>query len=119
MKVNFRLMKDILKNIRLIRESKGFSQEQIAEMMKITQSQYARFERGATKTDLETLYEFSLVVGMSLIDIISYPKKYVEIGQQPNGDAVEATLQIKLRNDKRDQVLKLVFGDNNIEILNR
>lgn len=119
MKINFRLMKEILNNIRTIREAKGLSQDQTAELLKISQSQYARFERGATKTDLETLSDFASVMGMSLVDIITYPKKYVELGHSSNGDAVEATLQIKLRNDKRDQVLKLVFGDNNIEILNR
>ena len=32
---------------------------------------------------------------------------------------VEAVLQIKLKKDKKDQVLRLVFGDNNIEILNK
>ena len=34
-------------------------------------------------------------------------------------EPVEAVLQIKLKKDKKDQVLKLVFGENNIEILNR
>lgn len=120
MEVNFRLMKEILKNIRLIRETKGLSQDQIAERLKISQSQYARFERGATKTDLETLSEFAQSVGMNLIDVITYPKKYVEIDSSySQGDTIETTLQIKLKNEKKDQVLRLVFGDNNIEFLNR
>lgn len=34
-------------------------------------------------------------------------------------EPLEAILQIKLKKDKKDQVLKLVFGDNNIEILNK
>ena len=34
-------------------------------------------------------------------------------------EPVEAILQIKLQKDKKDQVLRLVFGDNNIEILNK
>jgi transcriptional regulator with XRE-family HTH domain len=112
-------MENILKNIRTIREAKGLSQDETAEMMKISQSQYARFERGTTKTDLETLQLFAKCVGLDLIDIITYPKKYVEIGTTSTCNDLEATLQIKLRNDKRDQVLKLVFGENNIEILNK
>ena len=43
-----------------------------------------------------------------------FEKKEI-IGEEP----VEAILQIKLKKDKKDQVLKLVFGDNNIEILNK
>ncbi len=34
-------------------------------------------------------------------------------------EPIEATLQIKLKKDKKDQVLKLVFGENNLEILNK
>ncbi len=34
-------------------------------------------------------------------------------------EPVEAILQIRLRKEKKDQVLRLVFGDNNIEILNK
>lgn len=32
---------------------------------------------------------------------------------------VDAILQIKLRKDKKNQVLNLLFGENNIEILNK
>jgi hypothetical protein len=34
-------------------------------------------------------------------------------------DSIEAILQIKLQADKKDQILKLVFGENNLEILNK
>jgi transcriptional regulator with XRE-family HTH domain len=112
-------MKDILKNIRLIRETKGLSQDQIAELLNISQSQYARFERGATKTDLETLSDFARVLKMDLIDVITFPKKYVELNQDYSGETMETVLQIKLRPDKKEQVLKLVFGENNFEMLNK
>jgi len=113
-------MKEILKNIRIIREAKGLSQDQAADIMKISQSQYARFERGATKTDLETLNQFANAIDMSLIDIITFPKKYIDSNQLiiPS-QTVEATLQIKLNHNTRDQVLKLVFGENNLEILSK
>jgi len=119
MVVKFHLMEQVLKNIRAIREAVGYSQEQLAEKMRITQSQYARFERGATKTDLEMLYSFANVLSLNIIDIITYPKKFVEASQNTNNETLEATLQIKLRNDTKDQVLKLVFGENNLEILSK
>ena len=55
---------------------------------------------------------------MRAIDIITYPLVYMEPAQcEP--EAVEAVLQIKLKKDKKDQVLRLIFGDNDIEILNK
>jgi len=32
--------------------------------------------------------------------------------------AIEAMLQLKLTGDKREKVLKLIFGDNDLEFLN-
>ena len=55
---------------------------------------------------------------MREIDLITYPEIFIKTTEKEE-DPVEAVLQIKLRKDKKDQVLKLVFGDNNIEILNK
>ena len=55
---------------------------------------------------------------MSVVDLFTYPDKYIK-ATQTEGEQIEAILQIKLRKDKKDQVLKLVFGENNIEILNK
>jgi len=62
-------MKSIIKNIKTIRESKGHSQEYMAELIDVTQSSYARFERGATKTDLKIVSSIAQVFDISLIDI--------------------------------------------------
>ena len=60
-----------------------------------------------------------IAAGLSLreIDLITWPDVYVP-QQSPEAEPLEATLQIKLKKDKKDQVLKLVFGENNLEILN-
>ena len=34
-------------------------------------------------------------------------------------DAIKAILQIELTHDKKDQVLKFIFGNSNLEILNK
>lgn len=107
-------IKEILKKIRLIRENNNLSQETIADKMNITQSSYARFERGATKTDLESLLKFCKGVNMSFLDFVAYPDKVSK-----EKEKIKATLQIELEQDKKEQVLKLVFGENNLEILNR
>lgn len=116
-------MENILRNIRAIRESRGFSQEQLADLMKISQSQYARFERGATKADLETIYKFCEAINFKVIDLITYPKIYIDpevMGLlKPSNNEIKATLQIELETGKKEQVLKLVFGENYLDIFNK
>jgi transcriptional regulator with XRE-family HTH domain len=112
-------MKEILNNVRMIREQRNLSQEQVAEMMEMTQSSYARFERGATKTDLETLGSFGKIMGYTLVDLITYPRKYIDIETIDNFfEGNQVVLQIALKKDKKDQVLKLIFGNECLEILN-
>ena len=116
-------MEEVLRNIRAIRESKAISQEQMADLMKISQSQYARFERGNTKADLETVYKFCEAINFRVIDLITYPKVFIDpsiIGLlNSNSKEIKATLQIELSAEKKEQVLKLVLGDNFSEILNK
>lgn len=119
---NIGIMNKVLENIRSIRESKGFSQEYLAEILHMTQSKYARFERGATKTDLSTLELVANVFGMTLIDLFSYPRIMVDskdVFEKGVDSEVKAVLQIELSKEKKEQVLKLVFGDNGLEIINK
>lgn len=53
-------MNQILQNIRRLRISKEISQEAIANSLKMTQSAYAKLERGQTKLSLERYLLISL-----------------------------------------------------------
>lgn len=109
----------ILRNIRTFREKANYSQEQLAEKMNISQPKYARFERGATKTDLDMLLSFCDALGLTIIDLLTYPEKYVNLDDLPNQSEDKVLLSIEIKKDKKDQIMKLVFGDNNLEILNK
>jgi transcriptional regulator with XRE-family HTH domain len=54
------MMNQILQNIRRLRISKEISQEAIANSLKMTQSAYAKLERGQTKLSLERYLLISL-----------------------------------------------------------
>ena len=116
-------MEEILRNIRAIRESRAISQEQMADLMKISQSQYARFERGATKTDLETVFRFCEAINFRIIDLITYPKVFIDPAVidllKPNTNEIKTTLQIELGAEKKEQVLKLILGEKYLEIFNK
>ena len=49
---------------------------------------------------------------MTLKEFILYPEKI-------KADEIKAQLTIELKQEKKEQILKFVFGDNNLEILNK
>lgn len=114
---------ELLKNITQVRERKGFTKRKMAELLNINEASYGRMEAGEVAITYSRLAEIASIFQMPIIDLITYPDVYrkVEVdGETARADEpVEAVLQIKLRREKREQVLKLVFGDNDIEILNK
>ena len=57
--------------IRLIREMRGLSQENVATMLGIGQNTYSRIETNQTKLDAKTLEQLAGVFGVSPMDILS------------------------------------------------
>jgi len=108
-------IQEVIKEIRL---SKSLNQQILAEALHCDIAVVSNIENGKRDIRLKELEIISKVFKMSLLDLITYPEKYVK-KTQTDEEQVEAVLQIKLRKDKKDQVLKLVFGDNDIEILNK
>lgn len=108
----------LIQNIIQIRNSKGLTKRSMAEALGINEASYGRIENGKIALSYRQLADIARTLQMSVIDIITYPDKYVK-SETSGEEPVEAVLQIKLKKDKKDQVLKLVFGENNIEILNR
>ena len=108
----------LIQNIIQIRNSKGFTKRSMAEALHINEASYGRIENGKIALSYKQLAQIASCFSMSVIDVIGYPDKYVK-AEPANEEPVEAILQIKLKKDKKDQVLKLVFGENNIEILNK
>jgi len=113
-------MNNILKNIISIRENKGLSQENLADSLGMKQGSYSLIESGKRELKYSTLVNIADSLGYSVLDIIAYPNQVITNNEmQKESNTVEAILQIRLTNDKKNQVLSLVFGDNNLEILNK
>lgn len=108
----------ILKNIIQIRNAQELTKKKVAEKLSMSEATYGRIENGKIALTYIDLARIASALGMSVIDVITYPDKYIK-AEQPNDEPVEAILQIKLTKEKKDQVLKFVFGENNIEILNK
>ncbi len=110
---------EISKTIRKIRKEKGLNQDVIAEALGgVDTAVVSNIENGKRELKVSELEKIAKALKVSVVDLITYPKTYVE--KTTNGpEPIEAVLQIRLRKDKREQILKLVFGDNDLEILNK
>lgn len=108
----------LLANIRKIQRDRNLTQSALADAIGVTPSQMSKMLRGNVSFSLEQVSCLAHYLSMDEIDLFTYPDKYVKLSSG-DPEPVEAILQIKLKKDKKDQVLKLVFGENNIEILNK
>lgn len=108
----------IVSNILKLLKDKDISQAELSRRTEIDPSTISKIISGETQLKVNALSKISMAIDVPVVDIITYPEKYARMGTA-DPEPVEAILQIRLKKDKKDQVLKLVFGDNNIEILNR
>ena len=107
----------LLSLIKIMRD-RNLTQAAMAEYMGVSPSHFGKVVRGEVKMSFVQMSNLASNLSMSEIDLMTYPDKYIRVGK-PEDDPVKAVLQIELKQDKKDQVLKLLFGEHNIEILNK
>ena len=112
------LSQKVVENLRKIIADRNLKQAAVGEMANISESQFSRVLSGQVQLSLNQLANIASGLGLREIDIITYPEVFVSETEKEE-DNSEVLLQFKLKKDKKDQVLKLVFGDNDIEILNK
>lgn len=108
----------IIDNIRKIMNDKNLTQAAIGQYMDIEPPTMSKIFKKSQPLTLDKISKLATSLSIKVIDIITYPDVYV-LKDEKNTEPVEAILQIKLTKEKKEQVLKLVFGENNIEILNK
>ena len=55
-------MRDIGKNLKQLRESKGLKQEQLAELLFVTRQTVSNYENGRSRPDIETLMKIAEIL---------------------------------------------------------
>ena len=78
--------------IRMIREIRGFSQEDMASKLDMAQNTYSRIEKNQTKLTAEILERLAKELGVSPVDILSTEPAIVNFG------TVHGTLQGNIEN---------------------
>ncbi len=108
----------IIGNIRKIMNERRLTQAAMAAYLDTSPSQFSKILNGSVQLSLTQLSNLAHALSIREIDIITYPEVYSSANSLED-DSTEAIVQIKLRKDKKEQVMKLIFGDNDIEILNK
>ena len=113
-----KVQKQLVTNLLKIMRDRNITQAALADYMGTSPSQLSKILNGGLNLSLAHISNLAMNLSLREIDIFTYPDKYVS-QKAVEDEPVEAILQIRLTKDKKDQVLKLVFGENDIEILNK
>jgi len=82
-----------------------------------TESKVCKILNGSQKLKVDELSKIATALNMREIDIYTYPKVFREVKDYNRG--VKAQLTVELNNDLKDDVLRLVFGNSNLELINK
>lgn len=63
-------MKRILDKIKDTRKKRGYSHDNMATELQISQAAYTKIEKGETKLTVERLYEIATILNVSIVDIL-------------------------------------------------
>lgn len=99
--------------IKFFRNLKGWTQEDMAEMLKMSVTGYGNIERGDTNVSLLKLEEVAKVLGVELQELFaSSGKVLINFGEKFNNNSTD----YQIINSKNNLELELVIEQQNKEI---
>jgi len=96
---------------------RSLRQNTFASIVGFPESKMSKILAGTQKMSVDDLSKIAISLNMREIDIITYPKIFRET-EKTNND-VKAQLTIELKDHLKEDVLKLVFGNSNVELINK
>lgn len=76
-------MKTIQEQIEQIRKDKGLKQSYVANKLGISQSTYSQYFTRNTDIRFSLVSQICDILGVSIVDAITYPIKYVQLDEVP------------------------------------
>ncbi len=106
---------NVVDNIFEIMLQKGIKQQILADVLNCHNSVISNLKTGKRELKVRELEIIANLLNLRPIDLFTYPDVYVKA--DGTDGPIEAVIQIKLRNNKKEQVLRMIFGDSNLELL--
>ncbi len=103
--------------IRFMRESKEWSQEEMAAKLNMSVSGYSKIERGETKGYIPKLEQIAKEFDMELMDLLSFGERHILINENSNHgcNVIGSSPELVFENQKLHLIL--VHKDETIEHL--
>ena len=100
----------VVEKLKKIMNDRNLTQKALGDFAGITDSQMSKVFNGSVQLKLWQLSKIASNLQMEVIDIFTYPKKYVDSEKVVNNsDKVSITFEVS--SDKREHLLKLVMGE--------
>ncbi|MDR0828804.1 MAG: helix-turn-helix transcriptional regulator [Prevotellaceae bacterium] len=106
----------VIENLLKIMNDKKLTKVAFSELVGMPEPKWNKIANGKQNLSVNELSEIAEKLRMKEIDILTYPKKFAEVGTV-NSD-VKAQITVELKEDLKGKVLELVFGNKNLELLN-
>ena len=101
---------EVYEKIRFLRESKNWSQEEMAEKLNMSLSGYSKVERGDTKVSIPKLKKIAEVLGIELIELMFLGEKHVCLSgndNSNNGYNIIGSTELAFENQKLQLIVEL------------
>ena len=100
-----------------IRNDRRLNQTEFADLVGIDSATYNKIESGNLKLSLDRLSNIAERLQLREIDIYTYPDVFVEVKQIDN--SIKTQITIELKEELKMKILEIVFGNKNLQILNK
>ncbi|MDG6474711.1 helix-turn-helix transcriptional regulator [Glaesserella parasuis] len=111
---------NINEKIRRIRESKEWSQEQMAEKLNMSLNGYAKIERGETKLYLDKLEQIAQILDIDVVELIQSGEKNICFQiESPLGSVYQGVGESSLLIEIERLKLALSHANEKEELLNK
>lgn len=111
------MKKTISDNIRIIRESNGYSQDYVAARLKISQQAYSQIEKTPENATLKRLKEIANILNVHLITLIDEDKTFIQQNYHQSGGNAAAQMQITGNIDFEKEVYNKIITELKDEIV--
>ena len=115
---------EVHEKIRFLRESKDWSQEEMAEKLNMSLSGYSKIERGDTKISIPKLKKIAGIFETELMELMFLGEKNVYFTRNENSNNVHVigSAELAFENQKQQLIiehLKATLQHKNTEIANQ
>ena len=99
----------VSENIRLIREAKGYSQEYVANKLKVTQQAYSSMEKNPENMTLKRLKDLCSILDVNLVTLLGEDNVFVQQNyNQKGGHAATQMIFNKISEGEKELYERIV-----------